>query len=1577
MPAQEGVRKQIEAFRHKLLDLTLNNRMLNYKPSKRLSIEMVGEGSSEVHRILVEQGKKMSFVGRPDPPKRKVRDEVYDASDDVIMAELRQAAEEELDAYLMNPVLPADTLDTKLNTAEYESILQVKLRAILRESNIARDELGINTLFLTLGMLEWREKPERSFKAPLVYVPVKLEKQANGTVKISYEGSDLGENLPLRHKLQEFNLQLPEWDDEKPLYQYFNEVMSTIRGRQDWDLERNEVSLGFFNYEKYAMYMDLGGDLWPEGRRPWEDPDICAMLDSGGFAYIEDSIGEGKVDPFREPADCHEVYDSDSSQTIALIRAAQGLSMVIEGPPGTGKSQTITNIIAEAVAAGKTVLFVSAKRAAVEVVKRRLSDAGLDDMCLDLHDKLTNRRQFYSEIKRTVNKSLTLRDETERVARLTEIRDKLNAHSAAVNEPLPEFGITPFEAMIQLSRLPQETAEDREGRLPFEQIRTWNSVDLERFEPAIRAMQARLGDVGVPADHPFWGCGISYLDPAKRLDVQEDLLAAQASLEKAVESIAQAAGAFGIPAPASASDTKALRLCLERKSGAPPLEGISVTNKSWKENESTVRETIANLVSIRAKKVAIASYRRSASSASPVQPAAWKIDLSIPLAAYERHASKWYRILFSDFRDAKRQVLTLMTGSGPTAARVQLMLLRDLQSVSESEQAVLSREKVLKALFGSQWQGPDSDPEDLQAVLEWMLSLQADVDAGRLSAAIFEFFAGDGHSEDVGPLVTTAEEDAGRALESFGALARTLEFPSGPNPEGFDPRSESLKGLLERVVAWQDNLPSLGAYINYGEARRAALADGLGLVVGVADRWALAKERLLDATLRSYYLGVVRQAMECRPALRTFERGVQEGLIREFKDLDDFKLKYNRARVRIAHHRNMPTFEQALGNLKLLKIQCELQRAHKPIRWIMARAGEAIQQIKPVFMMSPLSVAIHLPPELPPFDLVIFDEASQVKPEDALCAVARAKQTIVVGDTRQMPPTSFFDRVGEGEEADETDEEMETAHEAAKLESILSLMAAVVQGRSRRPDLRWHYRSIHPALIEPSNEMFYDGRLIVFPTAHVRLDGSEVGVVFHHHPETVYEAGAARRVNRKEAEMVADAVLRHVQTEPHLSLMVAAMNKPQADLIDQEVEKRKALHPEAFAAYKPKIESETIKVRNLENVQGDERDVIFISVTYGRDSSGVIRQNFGPLLKSGGERRLNVLISRARRRCEVFSNMTSGDIRAEAGQAGLTCLKRYLRFAEEGRLEVSLPTGETEESPFEEEVSAALRAHGYKVDTQVGCAGFRIDLAIVDPSSPGSYLLGVECDGATYHSAKSARDRDKLREQVLIDRGWRLHRIWSHDWWQDKDDEVKRLLRAIREDRRSPLLPPTRGTSEEFVEEAEGGRRSRSEAYNMTPIPDFPLQDFELPSFVASVVDVEGPICHELLLVRIKAATGSARAGAAIRRKFDGAIARATITQIGDAYISNPKQRLRLRDWSSHEDKRFDYVTHLELNNALNQVIQESFGVDREGAVHGASALLGFKGLGKESKDKLREIVEMMISTGFLRVENEMLYPAG
>lgn len=524
------------------------------------------------------------------------------------------------------------------------------------------------------------------------------------------------------------------------------------------------------------------------------------------------------------------------------------------------------------------------------------------------------------------------------------------------------------------------------------------------------------------------------------------------------------------------------------------------------------------------------------------------------------------------------------------------------------------------------------------------------------------------------------------------------------------------------------------------------------------------------------YNSLTHRIFEDRPNLLRFTGLAQEAIRDQFVRYDKEVINLNRQRMARRIDRAPPPGNRSgpvsgWTDMTLIQNEISKKKRHIPIRQLVRRAAHALQTLKPCFMMSPLSVAQYLMPGQLNFDMVVMDEASQLKPEDALGAIARGAQMVIVGDPKQLPPSTFFERRLEGDEDEAVEDETLSVEEH---ESILDVASALYQPIRQ---LKWHYRSRHGSLIAFSNREFYRDRLVLFPSPF--RDKPELGIKFRAVADGVYE----QRRNRPEAERVVNAILNHVRTHPRHSLGVVALNFEQRELIEELLTER-ARHDEVCQQYleQQTRSAEPFFIKNLENVQGDERDVIFISVTYGRDVKGNLFQRFGPINQAQGQRRLNVLFTRAKERVLVFSSIDPDELRVDSSSPpGIRILKAYLTYAKTGQLEVGQYGSLQPANDFEAAAGTALRACGFDVEHQFGVAGFFIDIAIRHPKRPGTFVLGVECDGATYHSARSVRDRDRLRQNILENLGWTLHRIWSTDWFKDSKRETQKVVTRVEE----------------------------------------------------------------------------------------------------------------------------------------------------------------------------------------------------
>jgi hypothetical protein len=680
-------------------------------------------------------------------------------------------------------------------------------------------------------------------------------------------------------------------------------------------------------------------------------------------------------------------------------------------------------------------------------------------------------------------------------------------------------------------------------------------------------------------------------------------------------------------------------------------------------------------------------------------------------------------------------------------------------------------------------------------------------------------------------------------------------------------------------------------------------------------------------------------------------------------------------------------FEQVprgtMGEMGIIRGEVGRKRGHKSIRWVMKNAGSMVQRIKPVMLMSPISVAQFLPPGSVDFDLLVIDEASQIRPEDALGVVARARQIVVVGDQQQLPPTSFFDRLGDDvEDIEDEDEDAPIGATAADMESILSLCEA--RGlRSRM--LEWHYRSRDPSLIRVSNAEFYRDELVL-PPSPLQLD-DDYGLKFRRVPGVYARGGSGlgrQGTNRIEAQAVVRGMADHARAWPDLSLGVVAFSKAQADILTELLELERRQDP-ILDGFLREGRHEDVFVKNIENVQGDERDVILISVGYGpQEANGRLpSMSFGPVNGEGGERRLNVLFSRARVRCEVFASFDPGDIDpTRSKREGPRVLKRFLDFAKTGIMEERAVSGLDADSPFEEDVASAIRSLGYLADPQVGTAGFRIDLGVRHPDRPGQYLLAVECDGAAYHAALWARERDRLRQDLLENLGWRFHRIWSTDWFHHRSREIQRLSAALNQARLAArdgirvrgandrAVKPTvvaQDAAPELIEidhlalsappyvRAELSVRSNLEPHE-APIA-------QLADLVMKIVEIEGPIHIDEVARRITSTFGKSRAGNRIV-EATGRAARIAAQRghslrwegqflLTEEQADNPPVRDRIAETGSL--LKASYLPPMEIAAAAHRIRSESGDMSAEDLTRAVARLLGFQRVGSDLAEVINE----------------------
>ncbi len=798
-----------------------------------------------------------------------------------------------------------------------------------------------------------------------------------------------------------------------------------------------------------------------------------------------------------------------------------------------------------------------------------------------------------------------------------------------------------------------------------------------------------------------------------------------------------------------------------------------------------------------------------------------------------------------------------------------------------------------------------------------------------------------------------------------------------------------LEDLSDRLIKCKNKKHLLEEWVDYCSNRRKCEEQGLLPYILEIEEREISTNYIVDAYLKRFYRLWLDAVLPQFPAVQSFRGRIHEQNIKEFQELDKIQFRIAQSRVRERIFNRMPDFDAVTSTrdeIGILKRELNKQRRLMPLRKLFNDVPNLLTSLRPCFMMSPLSVSVFLEAKSYDFDLVIFDEASQIHTEDAIGAIMRGKQVIIVGDTKQLPPTSFFTSTLEDEDFD-TDTDI-TDNDAGAYQSILDESVTVLPERS----LRWHYRSRHEHLIAFSNIKIYGSSMITFPSSVEKAP--DYGVEYIHVSNGVYDRGSKRN-NINEAQKVADLVFNHYRKYPNRSLGVVTFSEAQQQAVDAAI-RQKRLQNGMYEQFFIEDRDEPFFIKNLENVQGDERDTIIFSIGYAKDINGIMYMNFGPLSKEGGHRRLNVAVTRAKHNIKLVGSIMPTDIDIEKTSAeGVRLLRSYIEFAQQGivalQKELSYADSLDFDSPFEEAVYDFLSDKGYNVVTQVGCSGFRIDMAVKHPSQFGRFAIGIECDGATYHSSRTARERDRLRQTVLEDMGWTIYRIWSTDWIKDQKTEEQKLILAIEKS--------LNRTSEDNKEEQEicdnfDSTDSDEASVNLIEIEEdvyqddlsddgygfIPYQQVNLSDYshlrdyqvIKQVIEIEQPIHFEELCRRVAPLFGNLKATSKVRvgveYQFRWFLAE-TIERKGDFITIKNFDQLEVRVPNKDDGyiRPIAYISDDELSKAMSRIAKRSYGITPEDLFVTTAREFGYKRTGENIVSALRSVYEEMLHNGSIK----------
>lgn len=910
----------------------------------------------------------------------------------------------------------------------------------------------------------------------------------------------------------------------------------------------------------------------------------------------------------------------------------------------------------------------------------------------------------------------------------------------------------------------------------------------------------------------------------------------------------------------------------------------------------------------------------------------------------------------------------------------RLKLLESLILHRRQIQKIDERRALGELMIGPLWIGWKTDVTKALKSVQWMneqIELLGSPDALKTQ---LQQWPGSANPNELANELQTALSKAEQQWQKVEVLCDLdLQQAFGRNSI----RKIPLKIIRDRVLCWLNDPEGQGSWIRLYDCANEVSDRGLDELRRDLARGSLAPEHACSTFDYVRAEAIYTRLVKLNPRLGKMSGRERSKLVDEFRDLDARLLHLSAQEVMAAHYDSIPEGER--GRMGLLRGEAKKKTRHMPLRRLLKDVGDAVQTLKPVFLMSPLSVAQYLDSENGlTFDLLLIDEASQIRPQNAIGAIMRAERVIIVGDQKQLPPTMFFDKlVTVGGENAETLEDAR-AEQVGDMESILALCEA-----RNMPGcmLEWHYRSQHESLITVSNQEFYKNRLICPPSPSI--SNSELGLSFEY-VGGLYRRGKSKGDNPQEAAAVMEAVLAHAKARPNESLGVVAMSKSQQTTIQNEAERMRGIHPE-LNRFCNESKDEPFFVKNLETVQGDERDVIFISIGYGRTEGGQLFQNFGPVSKEGGERRLNVLFTRAKKRCRVFSSIRHNEIKhSQSPHRGPYMLKTFLQYAETGEMDIPVPTGNEPDSLFEEAVADAVREHGFDVDYQVGSAGFRIDLAVKDPDHEDRYLLAIECDGARYHSSFWARERDRMRQELLEAKGWRFHRIWGTDWFSNPAKETERAVAAIRKARSRGVRSTPKPQRQPAVERDE--KPNDPPSTSQSEYKEFDPDSFDSPAYylhindaknsdvadlIIRIVEVEGPVHQDIIIRKTRQAWGYEQTGKQIRKKIQTVLQSAVDHQrierceLDQNFLKMSHAKVQVRDRSklAPELRKPHMIPPEEYQQAILCAVKRCFGASEEECAVESARIFGFRSTSAAFKKEVAKQIPPLIQSGHLMAE--------
>ena len=1582
---QTVITKQL-LWERRLLDLSLRNNLLNIRITKN-TLQLIPANLSCLEDALAD-GEEFRILHRPADWESPAMDfGIYSSipeSDPMVGFINSELSQKRLRFYLP------------------ENDLGKALTHLYRSSRTSIEENGANTLYLALGLLKWYETPssERPRYAPILLLPVEIIRKsaAKGYVIRSREEETMMNITLLEMLRQNFGITisgldpLPTDESGVNVKLIYSIIRNSIKNQRKWDVEEQAI-LGIFSFNKFIMWNDIHNNA-----NKLVQNKIVSSLINGKIEWeaATEEIDATDMDKQVSPADIVLPIIADSSQLEAIYEAVHDKTFILHGPPGTGKSQTITNIIANALYKGKRVLFVAEKMAALSVVQNRLAAIGLAPFCLEIHSNKTKKSAVISQLKETTEiiRQTPPEEFRKEAERLLNLRAELNQYIEALHKEYP-FGVSLYDAIIHYQSVDVESCFD----IPQAYLDTLDKDTFAQWEDAIELLVRTANACGHPYQHPLTGISITEYSSAVK-EGSSQLLTGFIDL---LTTIRQKLDVFSIllkdtDIHPTRKDFQTISHIIRRILDIPELTPGLLTLPLLNETLNEYREVVVH-------------GRKRDEQRKEIETGFIQEILSINakqmLAEWNRVSGQWFLPRYFGQRKIRKAINVYALKTIETED-IKPLLHRIIRYQEEAE-AVRKYIGQLPSLFGRP--GKNEDWNTIEQIIDDMTSLHSHLlnyakDIAKvsqikqnLSAQLTEGIQTfrDIHAHSFNELYQLADTLTATEKKLSGMLGISIE-------ELYTDSADWITIALSKARTWKENLDKLKDWYQWLQAYQTLHSLGIGFIATEYKEKNIPTSQLTDSFRKSFYQAAIRYIIAKEPTLELFNGKIFNDIIAKYKQISAKFEETTRRELFARLASNIPSFtHEAIQSSEVGILQKNIRNNARgiSIRKLFDQIPTLLSRMCPCMLMSPLSVAQFIDTDADKFDLIVFDEASQMPTYEAVGAIARGKNVIIVGDPKQMPPTSFFSV----NTIDEDNIEMED------LESILDdCLALSIPSKY----LLWHYRSKHESLIAFSNSEYYDNKLMTFPSPD-NIE-SKVRIV---NINGYYDKGKSRQ-NRAEAQAVVDEIARRLRSEElrKKSIGVVTFSIVQQALIED-------LLSDLFIFY-PELETlalecdEPLFIKNLENVQGDERDVILFSVGYGPDAEGRVSMNFGPLNRAGGERRLNVAVSRARYEMIIYSTLRSDMIDLNrTSSIGVAGLKRFLEYAEKGTRSTisSVPRQLSEATASIETIIAdRLRSLGYTVHTDIGCSGYKIDIGIVDTENTSNYQLGIICDGKNYKRTKTARDREIVQNNVLKALGWNIYRIWTMDWWEKPDEVMATIQEAIARKKNSEIgsmtateinSTPTEVTAPaptaqitnndiSFVLKASPVAPEKQAAsvlstqnrieqkykfakitpYSYSPEDFFFTDSYSiLLSQIRKIMESEAPISKSLLCKKILSEWGISRLGTRVEAQIETALDTLNIYRTeyeGLVFCWNDKEQCASYSiYRPVSDREATDIPPEEIANAIRQLLTDSISLPAADLIKACAQQFGFARMGSNIDAAMQRGIREAVKRNYAKIENE------